>query len=150
MLNTMKKLTGLFILTFSIFISYSCGAFSQTPLIENEGKDSYVGHYTYGHEVNTFQPCGKKEIFWVTGSRSLLEVMERKYSNLTSRPYEEVFLEIEGIFLVPASDGFAADYDGQVHISKVISIKKRSSEDCNVKMGKKINGNNGNDKFLSP
>jgi len=97
----MKKLTGLFILVPAIFISCSCGVFSQTPPIENKSGNPYVGYYTYGHEVNTFQPCGKKEVFGVTGSSSLLEVMERKYSNLIPRPYEEVFLEIEGEFSHP-------------------------------------------------
>jgi len=56
---------------------------------------------------------------------------------------KKFFLKLRGSFLTPAFDGFTANYDGQVHISKVISIKSWSSEDCNIKIEKKDSHKNG-------
>jgi len=89
-----------------------------------------TGHYIYGHEVNSFQPCDRNDTFWVRGSNEQLELMKKEYLNYASKPYEEVFVEITGNYLDKSSDGFAMDYDGQIQVEKLITIRKKSNSDC--------------------
>ncbi|PCJ19745.1 MAG: hypothetical protein COB04_05405 [Gammaproteobacteria bacterium] len=89
-----------------------------------------VGHYIYGHEVNSFKPCGHKYLFWVLGSEEVLDLLAEKYSNYVANPYDEVYIKIAGNYLNKASDGFAVDYDGQVQVEKVFLMRKKSNTDC--------------------
>ncbi len=89
-----------------------------------------IGHYIYGHEVNSFQPCNNKEVFWVKGPNKLLEFMAKKYSDYAAQAYDEVFVEIIGNFENRATDGFAMDYDGQIYVMKMVLMKKKIDTDC--------------------
>jgi NlpE C-terminal OB domain len=91
-----------------------------------------TGHYIYGHEVNSFQPCDREETLWVRGSNEQLELMKKEYLNYASKPYEEVFIEITGDYLDKSSDGFAMDYDGQIQVERLITIRKKSDSDCTL------------------
>jgi len=126
----MKRLTWpLFLVTF-LFLLSACSVLADPQPKVNEGIKKVKGHYIYGHEVNTFQPCGKTKVFWVVANNGLLQTLKQSHSKYTLHPYEEVFLEIESNFLPKASDGFAMDYDGQVRIFKILSIRKKSKNDC--------------------
>jgi len=92
---------------------------------------SLKGYYIYGHEVNTFQPCGGKNVYWVTSSNETLKNLIQKYEQYTSQPYEEVYVKIIGKYIDKATDGFATDYDGQVFVEKIITINKKSNKNCN-------------------
>lgn len=108
------------------------------PEVQNHvEKRILFGYYIYGHEVNSFKPCGQKNVFWVTASEELLKLLERKYWENSSEPYEEVFLEIKGNFIGKALDGFAMDYDGQILVMEMVGMKKKSPSDCNKIKGEK-------------
>ena len=92
-----------------------------------------AGHYIYGHEVNTFQPCDKEGTFWVMGSNEELEVLRKEYLNYASNPYDEVFVEIAGDYLGKPSDGFAMNYDGKIQVEKMMTMRKKSDTDCGTK-----------------
>jgi hypothetical protein len=90
------------------------------------------GHYTWGHEVNTFTPCNDQKTYWVTGSQVLLKNLEEQYKILTKTPYEKTFAVISGT-LSPKdtnSDGFDSDYDGLINIDTVESISPSSDTNC--------------------
>ena len=128
----MTKATNYWMVFLSLVFFQACSATEDEeykPRTKVE-EQTLIGHYIYGHEVNSFQPCGKKEIFWVNGSNEILELMVRKYSNYVTKPYEEVFLEITGDFEGKATDGFAMDYDGQIQVMKIVLMKKKSDTDC--------------------
>ncbi len=96
-----------------------------------QAKESKLtGHYTYGVEVNVFQPCNLKTAFWVIGPDKIISKIVTQYEMLTSKPYEKIFITLTGEYTSKATDGFAADYDGQVKVTNVIKTRKSSATDC--------------------
>ena len=127
---SMRKVANYLIIFFTLVLLQACSSIAESqPLRDIEGQ-TLIGHYIYGHEVSSFQPCGKKEVFWVNGSNEILETLEGKYSYLVIKPYDEVFIEIIGDFEDKATDGFAMDYDGQIYVVKIILMKNKSDTDC--------------------
>ena len=119
-----------------IVLLQACNTMEKNqPQIETE-EQSLAGHYIYGHEVNTFQPCDKEGTFWVIGSNEELEVLRKEYLNYASKPYDEVFVEIAGDYLGKSSDGFAMDYDGQFQVDRIFAIKRKSNSDCSLNNNK--------------
>ena len=113
-----------------IVLLQACNTMEKNqPQIETE-EQSLAGYYIYGHEVNTFQPCDKEGTFWVISSNEELEVLRKEYLNYASKPYDEVFIEITGHYLDKPSDGFAMDYDGQIRVEKLLTIRIKSDSDC--------------------
>ncbi len=106
----------------------SCSSINRS--LDNEPENTLAGYYTYGHEVNTFQPCNDKEVFWVTGEDETLERINKSYYNFTSEPYEEVFIKIIGSLSEKGTSGFSTDYDGKIQIKQLIHMQKKSSTDC--------------------
>jgi hypothetical protein len=119
-----------FVVVIVLILIQACSSQSEykTQLYNEEQK--ITGYYIFGHEVNTFQPCHQKNIYWVLGSNKTLEVLNQEYSKYTSEPYEEVYLELEGDYRGKATDGFAMDYEGQINIRKIIAVKKKSQNNC--------------------
>lgn len=108
----------------------ACDNQENSETESNTNSDVYKGYYIYGHEVNTFQPCGQTKVFWLSGSNEVLEKMQQHYARYTGQPYEEVFVELAGDVVGKASDGFAMDYDGRFLVKKVLRMKKRLADDC--------------------
>ncbi|MBL4606671.1 MAG: hypothetical protein JKY01_02445 [Pseudomonadales bacterium] len=126
----MKKTANYLIIFLTLMLLQACSSIAESQPRTNAEEQTLIGRYIYGHEVNTFQPCGKKEIFWVKGSNEILELMARKYSNHTAKPYDEVFVEIIGDYTSKAIDGFAMNYDGQIYVTKMVLMKKKTGTDC--------------------
>jgi len=126
----MKKITNYLISLLMLVLIQACSSTAENQSQTNSKEPVIVGHYTYGHEVNSFRPCGEKQVFWVKGSNEILELMTKKYSALATKPYDEVFVEIKGGFESKASDGFAKDYDGQINILALVQMKNKQAADC--------------------
>lgn len=47
---------------------------------------TFKGHYTYGHEANSFQQCNGEGAFWVIGSLKTLQQMESEYKKYAKEP----------------------------------------------------------------
>ena len=91
------------------------------------------GHYTWGHEVRTFTPCGSKRTFWVVGDTELLQPLQDASAALAQargKPYQPVYVEVSAIAQGKATDGFAADYDGVYRFVGVQVLKSQSPADC--------------------
>lgn len=128
----MKKIVNCFVIFLTFLVLNSCSSSVDYPPLSDVKEKTIIGYYIYGHEVNSFQPCNKKEIFWVKSSNKLLVFMARKYSDYATQPYDEVFVELIGGFESRATDGFSMDYDGQIHVTKMVLMKKKINADCNV------------------
>lgn len=126
----MQKLSFFLAICFASMIFQACSSKETPQSRTNTAEKTLVGHYVYGHEVNSFQRCGQDEVFWVTGSGEILELLASQYSDHAAKPYDEVFVKIAGDFTNKDSAGFAADYDGQVQVSKVFLMTKKSITDC--------------------
>ena len=69
----------------------------------------FRGHLRFGHEVRSFQPCGKDVEYWVvdrTGD-DLWDV----YRTLIHSPYEPLYVEVEGVLGPRPETGFGVDYE---------------------------------------
>jgi len=126
----MKKFANYFIVFFTLLPLQACSSIEEPQYQVDVEGEILIGHYIYGHEVNSFKPCGHKDVFWVLGSNEILDLMAEKYSNHATNPYDEVYIKIIGDYLSKASDGFAMDYDGQVQVKKIFLMKKKSNTDC--------------------
>ena len=90
----------------------------------------YKGVYSFGPEVKSFKDCDSGREFWVTDSSSELEL---KYSQLNfEKPYEPVYVEVEGIKVHSDKEGLGMEYDSTLVVKKVIKITIDIPQDlCN-------------------
>ncbi|HEY2581542.1 MAG TPA: hypothetical protein VGI43_07030 [Mucilaginibacter sp.] len=120
-LRFIKYLTSIVIL-----VLFSCN--------ENSQKASelvvYKGVYSFGPEVKSFKDCDNGREFWVTDNSGQLEL---KYSQLNfEKPYEPVYVEVNGIKVRSGKDGLGSEYDSTLVVKKLIKITREIPQDmCN-------------------
>jgi heat shock protein HslJ len=100
--------------------------------------ESYRGFYAFGHEVRTFQPCGSEHVYWVSAEAELAKRLRDEHQKLTSKPYEPIYIEIQGHVTDKATEGFAADYDGQIVIEALDLVQARQKENCSPTAASRI------------
>lgn len=88
-----------------------------------------TGKLTLGHEANSFQPCGSKQLFWVSEKTGKLKQL---YGELTvgENPYTPIFAEIEFIDKGKANEGFPAEYESVYEVVKILRTIKISDNNC--------------------
>jgi len=87
----------------------------------------YKGVYSFGPEVKSFKDCDNGREFWVTDSSTQLEL---KYSQLNfEKPYEPVYVEVEGIKIHSDKEGLGSEYDSTLVVKKLIKITKEIPQD---------------------
>ena len=97
----------------------------------NKGKDSktivYRGIYSFGPEVKSFKDCDIGHEYWVTDSSRRLEL---SYSQLNfEKPYEPVYVEVEGVKVRSGKEGLGSEYDSTLVVRKLIRITKVIPQD---------------------
>ncbi len=95
----------------------------------------FRGIYTRDHEVHSFQPCHSEQHFWVSGTQYVLGDLDEYMKATRARPYHPVYLEFRGHAHVEAVDGFAADYDGVIHISETQAWRRSEEGACDDARG---------------
>ncbi|WP_428328358.1 hypothetical protein [Mucilaginibacter sp.] len=90
----------------------------------------YKGVYSFGPEEKLFKDCNTGREFWATDSSKQLEL---KYSQLNfEKPYEPVYVEVEGVKIHSGKEGLGSEYDSTLVVKKVIKITKEIPQDmCN-------------------
>ena len=124
------KTTTIFLLLFIFTPLATAGTISKKSKLEKNL--SLKGHYIWGHEVNTFTPCGDKKTYWVEGSSASIEKLKTKHQSLTQKPYEQIFTTVTGRINTSKNDpdSFAEEYDGVIFIDSVGVISKSTQMDC--------------------
>jgi len=80
------------------------------------------GLYSFGPEMKSFTFCEDGREYWVTDSVKNLEL---SYSNLNfEKPYEPVYVELQGYFTKSDTATVAADFDSTLVVTKVIKISR--------------------------
>lgn len=105
-----------------IIAAYSCGGSGDKshPVI-------FKGVYSFGPEVKSFKDCDNGREFWVTDSSKQLEL---KYSQLNfEKPYEPVYVEVEGIKIRSNKEGLGSEYDSTLVVKKLVKITKEIPQD---------------------
>ena len=91
-----------------------------------------AGHYYWGAEVESFQPCGSENSYWVVGDTTVLQPLRDKAADLIRRkePYSAVFVMANAPLEPKATDGFAAEYDGVYRFNEVTHVNEVSPSGC--------------------
>src|SRR5579864_3897599 len=108
----------IYLLCITVISALSCNS--------NSGKKThnivYKGVYSFGPEVKSFKDCDDGSEFWVTDSSAQLEL---KYSQLNfEKPYEPVYVEVEGTKMRSSKEGLGSEYDSTLVVKKLIKITK--------------------------
>jgi copper homeostasis protein (lipoprotein) len=114
-------------------IKYLMGVLAITACSCNNGGGDktqhivYKGVYSFGPEVKSFKDCDNGREFWVTDSSAQLEL---KYSQLNfEKPYEPVYVEVEGIKIGSDKEGLGSEYDSTLVVKKLVKITKEIPQD---------------------
>ncbi|MEO3405818.1 hypothetical protein AAFN85_18035 [Mucilaginibacter sp. CAU 1740] len=90
----------------------------------------FKGLYSAGPEIKSFKDCDSGQEFWAVDSSKHLEL---EYSQLNfEKPYEPVYVEVEGIKSKSGKAGMGSEYDSTIVVKKVVKITKEIPQDvCN-------------------
>lgn len=94
-----------------------------------------AGAYTYGGEVESFQPCGSKHVYWFeTDEASLIRLRAAALarSEAVRAPYSPILIRVDGAAGPQAQDGFAVHYDGLWRAQNVSLVALEIPEDCDL------------------
>jgi putative lipoprotein len=78
----------------------------------------FLGMATVGFEVQSFQPCGSDQEYWL----ALSDADYKKYFPRSEEPYSEKFVYVEGEFVQGEVGEFAREYDGVLEVSSVAIV----------------------------
>ena len=90
----------------------------------------FKGVYSFGPEMKTFTECSTGREYWVADSCKQLEL---QYTQLKfEKPYEPVYIEVEGVKVHSGKDGLGSEYDSTLVVNKLVKITKEIPQDmCN-------------------
>ncbi|MCV6575934.1 MAG: hypothetical protein OIF58_09385 [Cohaesibacter sp.] len=91
------------------------------------------GYVIFGHEVATFRACGGREVFWVEGTDKIINILtvnSLALADYRTMPYQEIYVEIDGMDIGPAEDGFAADYETVIYVTTIKTLSWAKPMDC--------------------
>lgn len=106
-----------------IAIAVTAMACNPGPAENNEQTGRVLkGLYSYGPELKSFTDCEEGTEYWVTDSAKTLELA---YNNFNfEKPYEPVYIEVEGHAMKSDSLSVSADFDSTLVVTKVLKITK--------------------------
>jgi copper homeostasis protein (lipoprotein) len=113
--------SGLFVLM--LLTVFGCNHNPSKPKEEAKPAEvAYRGLYSFGPEVKSFKDCTTGQEYWAADSSAQLEL---SYSQLHfEKPYEPVYVEIEGRKVKSGKDGAASEFDSTFVVKKLIKISK--------------------------
>ena len=117
-MNSLKPAV-LFLFVMTIFL-VACNPTSK----DGKEKNTRIikGLYSFGPEMKSFTFCEDGREYWVTDSVKNLEL---SYSNLNfEKPYEPVYVELQGYFTKSDTATVASDFDSTLVVTKVIKISR--------------------------
>lgn len=109
-------------IVFVILLGVAITACNRAEKPEESNTKTVKGLYSFGPEMKSFTLCEDNREYWVLDSVKNLEL---SYSNLNfEKPYEPVYVELEGYFTKSDTATVAADFDSTLVVTKVIKISK--------------------------
>lgn len=90
-------------------------------------KETVGGQVIIGHEVRSFEPCGRKDVLWLMGKSPAFEAIITAYRR--ERPggdaYRPLLMVLTGKWVNPPADGFGADYDAAFLATLLVRVVPR-------------------------
>ncbi|MDN3587753.1 hypothetical protein QWY86_13810 [Pedobacter aquatilis] len=109
-------------IVFVMLLGVAITACNRAEKPEESNIKNVKGLYSFGPEMKSFTLCEDNREYWVLDSVKNLEL---SYSNLNfEKPYEPVYVELEGYFTKSDTASVAADFDSTLVVTKVIKISK--------------------------
>ena len=111
-------------IVFVVLLGVAATACNRNDKAEGEKSNlkTVKGLYSFGPEVKSFTLCEDGREYWVKDSVKNLEL---SYSNLGfEKPYEPVYVELEGYFAKSDTSNVSSDFDSTLVVMKVLKISK--------------------------
>lgn len=106
--------------------------FAATTASASDG--NHRGRFYWGHEVQSFHPCGSKKAYWAEGEEKTIQALRDRNERLREqrgKPYQPIYIEAVGSIDTKAKrEGFAEDYDGLFQLRKVVRVSNVVPKDC--------------------
>jgi uncharacterized membrane protein len=80
--------------------------------------ERFRGQLVWGHETRSFTECGEARSGWVINE--LGDELVSVYGELTSVPYQPMFVEVRGVWGPAPEDGFGADFAESLTITDLL------------------------------
>ena len=119
----MRNLIGIFIaLTITSVFFMSCNNEPKKEAVSNKNQ-IVKGLYSFGPDMKSFTLCEDGREYWVQDSVKKLELF---YSKMNfEKPYEPVYVELEGFFEKSKAPLVSVDFDSTLVVTKVIKISEK-------------------------
>jgi len=114
-------------------------------LMEAPPRGSRVrGHFVWGHESRSFTECGGEREGWAINDAGaeLVEV----YEELTSTPYQPMFVEVRGAWEAAPREGFGAEYGEALRITELLRAENEGFG-CRLELDDVLFVASGNEPF---
>lgn len=104
----------------------------------------FSGHLVWGHENRSFRVCDGEREGWVINDAGgeLVEI----YEELTTAPYQEMFVEVRGQWGAAPQEGFGADYPESLRITELMRAENEGFG-CRLDTSGVLFVANGNEPF---
>ena len=122
----MRRSFRWYLIIFTAIAAYSC----KNNTGSNASHVVFKGVYSFGEGEQSFTECSTGREYWVADSCKQLEL---RYTQLKfEKPYEPVYIEVEGVKVRSGKDGLGSEYDSTLVVNKLIKITKEIPRDmCN-------------------
>ncbi len=102
---------------------------TSSPKAETTAFQIAKGKIILGLEGDSFRPCGNDKVFYVIDKTGTLE---KNYNELIEdKPkFTSVYAEVEVVEKPSSSQPYAFDYAGIYEITKFLSIRNSTEDDC--------------------
>ena len=113
------------------------------PIAEPRGS-RFRGLFVWGHESRSFTECGGEREGWVINEAG--DELVAVYDELTSTPYQPLFVEVRGDWVVPPPEGFGAAYDEALRITELLRAENEGFG-CRLELDGMLFVASGNEPF---
>jgi len=97
-----------------------------TASVSGPESGRYTGLYSQGFEVDSFQPCGSRESWWVTDG----EELRRRYRAIATAQYQQVYVELRGTIGPEGKYGHMGAHTRELSVQEVLTIREARQTDC--------------------
>lgn len=118
-----RKVTTLFKLTSLTLFTLVLVSCARPPT-------QLTGIIVYGHEVRTVRLCGDAQTFWLHLTQEQQQQLAAKSRNLTTYPYQELYLEFIGSKMSYAPGEFAKAYAGSIKVEQIWHVSVVIPNSC--------------------
>lgn len=93
---------------------------------------TWEGFFTAGRAGRIFHPCGTRASWWVQNPafENTADDLERRYEEIISRPYEQIFVRVRGEASRKGQYGPLGSYQRVVYIQEILEVREKQDSDC--------------------